>query len=377
MNKRGRCLRSNVVLDLSSKRNNPRNSEGSFVTLKDGRILFAYSRYRGKDWMDHATADIAARTSADGGRTWTTADRILVPNEGGCNVMSVSLLRLQDERIAMFYMVKNSLQDCRLFMRSSADEGRTWSERVCCIPAPGYFVVNNDRVIQLKSGRLVVPAGLHRLKSAAPGFDYGAFDLRALVMFFLSDDGGKTWRESKDWWALPVRALHGLQEPGVVELADGSLYAWARTGTGHQWQMRSHDGGETWTPPEVSQFCSPCSPMSIKRIPTTGHLLAVWNDHAPRWGMPKKNMKDGWAANDSSWGRTPLVAAISRDEGKTWRLAKLIENDPDRGFCYIAIHFVDDAALLAYCCGGGRKSMVLQDMCVRRVALKVLYGNGK
>ncbi len=97
-----------VVLELPAGPGNPRNSEGSFVALKDGRILFAYSRYRGAmDWADHATADIAARTSADGGRTWSQDDRIIVPNEGRLNVMSASLLRLADGRVALFYLRKN------------------------------------------------------------------------------------------------------------------------------------------------------------------------------------------------------------------------------------------------------------------------------
>ena len=85
-----------TVLQLDHKRNNPRNSEGGFATLEDGSILFAYSRYSGSSGADHGTASIAARVSPDGGRTWSRRDRILVPNEGACNVMSVSLLRLQD-----------------------------------------------------------------------------------------------------------------------------------------------------------------------------------------------------------------------------------------------------------------------------------------
>ena len=105
--------------------------------------------------------------------------------------------------------------------------------------------------------------------------------------------------------------------------------------------------------------------MTIKRIPSTGHLFAVWNDLTPGWGVPPKRLVNGWA-KDASWGRTPLVAAISKDEGRSWRHAKAIETDPDRGFCYIATHFTQDAVLLAYCCGGG-KSGVLQDLCVRRV----------
>jgi len=33
-----------TVLKLSPSGNNPRNSEGDFINLKDGRVLFVYSR---------------------------------------------------------------------------------------------------------------------------------------------------------------------------------------------------------------------------------------------------------------------------------------------------------------------------------------------
>jgi sialidase-1 len=70
----------------------------------------------------------------------------------------------------------------------------------------------------------------------------------------------------------------------------------------------------------------------------------------------------------------PLAGAISRDEGKTWGCHKVLESAPDHGFCYTAIHFADDAVLLAYCCGGGDRSAVLQSLCIRRVSLDRLYG---
>ena len=364
-------MESRIVLELKHGRNNPRNSEGSFVTLADGRIMYAYTRFRGKTWSDHAPADIAARHSEDGGRTWTKRDRILVKNTGECNVMSVSLLRLRDGRVALFYAVKNSFLDCRLRVRTSCDEGRTWTDPVCCIPAPGYFVVNNDRIVQLKSGRIVVPAAYHRARQDTEQMRGDAFDGRGVAVFYLSDDDGATWQESEDWWALPVRSTSGLQEPGVVELKGGSLYCYCRTSTGRQWEMVSRDAGETWTPPKPSRFRSPCSPLSIKRMPATGDLLAVWNDHSGKWELGGKKVVDGWA-EDSSWGRTPLTLAISSNEGKTWRKAKLLEDDPSRGFCYAAVHFTDDAALLAYCCGG-RGSAVLQDLCIRRVSLGWIY----
>ena len=363
-----------IVLDLAHRRGNPRNSEGAFVTLKDGRILFVYTHYYGKSWSDEATARLCSRVSADGGRTWSPRDEVVVENEGGCNVMSVSLLRLHDGRIALFYLRKNSVADCRAQMRTSSDEGKTWIRPTLCIPAPGYFCVNNDRVIQLSGGRLVMPASWHRNKRPAPGPKdrmYEALDFRGIAVSFLSDDAGLTWREARDWWALPVRSGSGLQETGAVELADGRLYGHARTDVGCHYEMFSEDRGETWSAPRPSAFKAPCSPLCIKRIPGTGNLLAVWNDHSGRL-VPVRPQDNSFQS--TSWGRTPLVAAVSRDEGRTWSRGRLVESDPKRGFCYTAIHFADDAVLLAYCCGGGKKSVVLQDLCVRRVTLDWLYG---
>lgn len=355
---------SDIVLHLRHGRNNPRNSEGAFIDLADGRIMFAYSRYYGSSWSDNAPATISARFSSDGGLTWSKRDRLLVANEGGFNVMSPSLLHLRNGRIGLFYLKKNHLHDCRMLMRTSADEGKTWSEAVQCISAPGYFVVNNDRIIRLKSGRIVIPAAYHRPTLESETAVLKECDWRAITLFYFSDDDGETWSESVDWWGLPVKNSSGLQEPGLVELEDGTLYAWARTDTGRQWEMESLDRGETWSPPQPSKFLSPCSSLSIKRIPVTGDLLAVWNDRSRKWKLDRPAK--------SSWGRTPLVVAISSNEGTSWKNAKLLESDERRGFCYTAMHFTRDAVLLAYCCGGVNGG-VLQDLCVRRITLDWLY----
>ncbi|MHB9106744.1 MAG: sialidase family protein [Armatimonadota bacterium] len=369
---------NDIGLALPHGPDNPRNTEGSFATLRDGRIMFAWSRYYGESWADEATARICARYSSDGGRTWTTEDRVIVENEGKRNVMSVSLLRLQDGRIGLFYLRKDGVQDCRLRMRASTDDGETWSKPALCIPAPGYFVVNNDRVIQLPSGRLIAPAAWHRVKGLSHRKDqmYAHYDQRGIIFFFLSDDGGRTWREAKDWWAhqeTPRGALEnytwsGLQEPGAVRLKDGRVYAWCRSGNGYQYEMFSEDDGETWSAPQPSPFKSPCSPLSIKRIPSTGDLLAVWNDHSGELA-PVPAGKD----LELSWGRTPLVSAISSDEGKTWTHKKLLESAPEMGYCYTAIHFVEDAVLLSYGHGGGGVDGVLQNQRMRRMTVDWLY----
>ena len=210
-----------AVLELTHGRNNPRNSEGAFVALKDGRIMYAYTRYYGKSWSDEATAEIAARYSDDHGRTWTKRDEIIVKNEGKRNVMSVSLLRLHDGRIGLWYLRKNSLLDCRAHLRTSRDEGRTWSKPTLCIPADGYFVTNNDRVVQLKTGRLIVPASLH-MGSWRENKLVTDFDHRGIAMYFYSDDAGRTWSRSQ-WHAVGPKVDSGLQEPGCVALKRGRL----------------------------------------------------------------------------------------------------------------------------------------------------------
>ena len=56
-----------IVLDLKPGAGNPRNSEGAFLDLKNGRLLFAYSRYLEESGADDGKACIAARYSSDDG----------------------------------------------------------------------------------------------------------------------------------------------------------------------------------------------------------------------------------------------------------------------------------------------------------------------
>jgi hypothetical protein len=55
--------------------------------------------------------------------------------------------------------VKNHpVEHCRYTVRHSDDEGETWGDPVLAIPEPGYCVVNNERLLQTREGRLLIPA---------------------------------------------------------------------------------------------------------------------------------------------------------------------------------------------------------------------------
>lgn len=320
-------------LTLAPQPGNPRNSEGDFIQLKDGRWLFLYTRFSGGSG-DHAGAVLAARTSADGGRTWSAQDRVVVTNEGGFNVMSVSLLRLRSGEIALCYLRKNSLQDCRPVLRLSRDETATWSAPIECITdETNYYVVNNNRVIQLSSGRLVLPAALH-------GYEQGRLQPGRIVVY-LSDDQGRTWRRSRTVLDRDDAGTRvNLMEPGVVEAASNRVFMLIRTKLGIQYQSESTDQGETWSTPRPSLLLSPEAPATLARIPSTGDLLVVWNDHE---GQPEAFRRRQPPV------RTPLGVALSRDGGRTWEGRRVLEDRAGHGYCYTAVAFAGDRVLLGYC----------------------------
>jgi len=308
-----------IVCPRSKER--PRQSEGSVVPLKDGRLLLAYSDFYGGE-MDEASAQVSAKISEDGGYTWGDSFT-LQENIAGQNVSSPTLLRLKSGTLAFFHGKKNSRRDLKKFMRKSYDEGQHWGEPVCVTPDDGYHVMNNDRVIQLGTGRLLAPISLTPDVVAVNRFK---------SLCFYSDDEGATWHRGQTMLDLPGR---GAMEPGLVELEDGRTLMVIRSQLGHIFRAYSSDGGVTWSEPEKTTIRAPESPATIKRIPTTQHLLLIWNDHydpyEPMYGR-----------------RSPLVAAISRDEGETWENRRELESDPEYTYAYVSVDFSDDRAVFTY-----------------------------
>jgi predicted neuraminidase len=315
----------------------PRNSEGDIIKLKDGRLCLVYTRFTGGT-RDHSSADLAMHIFDDQGRALFSEDRVLVSNEGKCNVMSVSIVRLKNNELLLFYLRKEDRRrSCNMFVRRSADEFETLSQPVRVTLLEGYHVVNNDRVVQLSTGRLIVPAALHT------GFDetgtkVSEFSGKGLPIVYYSDDQGHTWQKSNTTVTPISERELVLQEPGVVELKDGRLWMFMRTTHGFQYGCYSKDGGITWSQPKPTNLSSPCSPATIERAPWTGDLLCVWNDHSGAHPFPAGR-------------RTPLCIAISKNDGKTWNKSRVIEANPDGWFCYTAMAFVEDRVILGYCAG--------------------------
>lgn len=288
---------------------NPRNSEAAMIILKDRSLLLAWTEFYAGSAADHGPARIVGRVSKDGGRTWGPK-YTLVENDGGCNVMEVNFLRLTGGEIALFHCQKNhSSSDCRIIMRTSTDEGRTWGPGKPLSPEKKYTGLTNGRCIRLHGGRIL-------LEAWQGGDSYCC----------LSDDDGRTWRDGQR-----VRpGANQCWEPACIELKDGRVMMLMRTAIGGQYKSLSADGGQTWSAPVATPLRGTAAPVSISRIPATGDLLAVWNN------------------NPGAKTRNPLTSAVSKDEGETWQNFRNLEDAPGDAWAYPAVTWIEDRALLTY-----------------------------
>jgi len=316
------------IIVAPAEGNNPRNSEAAIIELTDGRLLLGWTEFYEDSGADHAPARLVGRVSADRGRTWG-AKYTLVENDGGCNVMEVNFLRLRDGQIALLHGQKNSeLTDCRIVMRTSSDEGRTFGSGKQLSPEGAYTGLTNGRGIRLSTGRILIEVWEGETCYCC-----------------LSDDDGETWRDGQR-----VRpADGGCWENACVELEGGRVMMLMRTGLGGQYKSVSTDGGESWSPPEPTPLLGTAAPVSICRIPTTGDLLAIWN-----------NNPNTYATNNTN--RNPLTAAVSEDEGKTWARFRNLEEAPDDAWAYPAVTWIDDCALVTYFTYKGGHSLKLKSI---------------
>ncbi len=347
---------------LGVKENNPRNSEGSFLQLSDGRIAYAYSRYSGKSDCDHAPCDICVIYSYDNGKTFDTDNYetlVYADDYSEQNVMSVTLRYMNNGDIGLFYLLKHSGLSSEYYLRRYKRNFQDFIGETKCLPFgyKGYFVVNNDRVLNTADGKWIIPAAFHQ--TSVSKNDY--FDGRGSVYFFVSHDDGISWKQSNEVLRLNDTYSHtGLQEPGLAELQNDVLYCYSRTDKSYQYESVSIDGGEHWFNAQPSRFTSPNSPMLIKKNPYSKKYYAVWNPTPVSFTHPDSNV---------SWGRTPLVIAESID-GIHFSTPYVLEDDENRGFCYPAMYFTDEKTILiSYCAGGEAEGCCLDKTVIKKINL--------
>lgn len=325
------------VLLLETSDKNPRNGEGSFIKLNNGSILFGFTEFIGLTREDEENARISAVISYDEGETWSDRFVLFRKPENAVNIMSLSFLRMNNGDIGAFYIVKNLDGTDKIVFTRSSDECKTWSEPISCMECldiQDYYVLNNDRVIRLDSGRILFAVARHTIHGEYEDFAPG------VICFFASDDDGVSWYKTDTEFQCPFKNNpDGYEEPGLFVLPDGRIWCYIRTSIGFQFESFSEDNGITWSSPEPNiNISSACSPMLVKDCGK--YTVAVFNP-VPEHILRKES---------EPWGRTPYVIAVSDDRGLTFKKEKLfyLEDDLNNGYCYPAIYNGDDYILVAY-----------------------------
>lgn len=155
-----------------------------------------------------------------------------------------------------------------------------------------------DKAVQLPNGDILCPSSTEE-----NGWR---------VHFEWTSDLGKTWRKTE---AVNDGKTIGAIQPTILFHPDGRLQALGRTKQDKIFEIWSSDDGKTW------------GEMKLTSLPN------------PNSGIDAVTLRDGrqlLVYNHSTKGRSPLNVAIS-DDGKVWRAALTLEDEPGKQFSYPAV----------------------------------------
>ena len=188
----------------------------------------------------------------------------------------------------------------------SEDYGQTWFESPA-VPHPGPFCSGKiNRGVRFPDGALAFGYSMdRRIKEGKTVLEDG--DTWGSCGLMVSRDDGHTWNPGtlvdiqEERPSGLIHAINGLDEPALALCRDGSIYMLMRTGLDRLYEARSADQGQTWSAavptPLVAHNCP--ADLCVFEHPRLGRGWLAAYDHSPH-------------------DRTPLAAAVSLDEGRSW-----------------------------------------------------------
>ena len=287
-------------LIIASHEKVKRNCYPCMARLDDGRLMVVWSPGGSNGHR------IVGAFSADHGHTWSEpVDLIQTP--GGRDydpsiVVSARAVFVSSTTLPVGGGIHTSTTWCT----RSDDGGKTWSKLYKIPMNHRYTCGKTHHGLRLKSGTLLMGYSWDVIcEEGKTLHSEGEMHLRAGVM--RSADDGQSWHNGGDTDAkyekISGGAVHGTDEPAIVELDDGSVYMLMRTGSTHLYEARSTDEGKTWTGIGPSPLRGTNAPAALCNFEVDGRrgIMCVW---------------------DNAVNRYPLCAAASFDGGRTWSRPK-------------------------------------------------------
>ena len=283
--------------------------------LPDGRLLAAITRTAANG------PEAAALYSSDGGRTWSEPETLctLPKDKGNWGLHNVMTDRKGE--LHLFYQTDannagKGLYEIRydIYHVGSKDGRKSWKAPV--LVHEGYYG-SMLSVITLKSGRIILPVCYLTPRvwsNRGNGFDAFTDMGRFESGVFYSDDDGDSWKQADIELKVPSPYIgaDGIIEPIALELNDGRVWLLLRTQLGRFFESFSQDGS-VWTKPTPTAILSSDSPPSLTRL-KDGRVVMLWNNC----------LRFAYAQG----GRHVLHAAISEDDGRTWRGYREVARNP-------------------------------------------------
>lgn len=333
---------------------------GIVVTAKGTVLAYCVGRKTPGDWAD---IDIFLRRSADGGKTWEPRRKL-----GDADAATVdNPTAIVDHKTGAVHMVYQ-VNYARAFYMRSDDDGRTFSEPVDITSVFEKFREDYNwnviapgpgHGIQLANGRLVVPVWL------STG---GRRHRPSIVSVIYSDDHGSTWQRGdivcRNGDEVDGGTIKNPSETVVVQLTDGRVMLNIRNESGRHRRLvsLSADGATGWTQPVFDEeLFEPICFGSIQRFSAKPEA----DENRILFVNP----------NSGSRARRNLTVRLSYDEGKSWPVRKVL--DPGiAGYPDLAVG-PDGAIYCIYECGGQKGNHFLTEaVTVAKVSLEWLT-NGK
>jgi sialidase-1 len=271
------------------------------ITQKD--TLLAFCEARKESIRDASPTDMVLKRSTDNGKTWSPMQVII---RGTSEDAIMNPCPVVDRSNGTIFLVCSNVQQAKLLVTKSTDDGVTWSDPVDisetarCVerfaPGPGIG-------IQMKKARLVIPG----------------YSARGCSMVIYSDDHGETWHAGGE---MMEDGPGSTGESQVVQLMDGSLMLNMRSFRGKSCRAvaTSADGGETWNNlfhDEELNEC-PCQASFIRYTDEERH-------DRNRLLFANPNVS---GAQFEDVPRTNMTVRLSYDEGETWPVARELHAGP-------------------------------------------------
>ncbi len=295
----------------------------TLLELKDGGVLAAGF---GGSW--EGNPDVAIWTARRVEGVWEKP--VMVADVRGVAMWNPVLFRKENGDIVLFYKVGATIPRWKTYKIESQDEGKTFGEPVELVAGDegGRGPVKN-KPIRLSDGTVLAPASLE-------GELWDAF-------VDISRDDCETWEMSGTVplrrVALTDKGVHnvqmidrpydrhyvygkGLIQPTLWEDERHNVHMLCRSTSSRIFRSDSTDGGRSWSLAYDTGLPNNNSGIDLVKM-KDGKLVLVYN---PRENLP----------NYYKGPRTPLVAAVSEDNGETFTTVRVLE-DQRGDYCYPAV----------------------------------------